>query len=341
MRPISPKGGSGRLFRAAVLGLGLFLAAVYFGCGRMPPEPWWEPTAEDTAGIAEAVQAQAAVFTTSFDEMTMLSMNTVMPGSTEQRLEAEIRENPYKLRFQCDSFQHVFFADSYELKHRFVATLDTLRAETTATVTIGETIPGVIRMHAYAYTRYVAVDTFTPSPGETLFLTRYDTLFTDTSMYVEKPLSASTVDGCVLRKESGEWVLWKYGGGSRLYAPTYEDAPYIPDMVLTGPDTALQINLRPDTLNYGIQRFYLPEQLPTFSIGDTVAITSYRTTVLDARNYSYLDEDRHEFSASDRVPVVNAGIQRLYFVSIPIEVFYEYTGDYVATAWGISIRAVE
>ena len=337
MTPQSPTGGHRRLSKAAVLGLGLVLAALFFGCGRMPPEPWWEPTSEDSAAIDALVQANKAMFRQAFTEGALAYADTSLPGTTATRLQSEIDDIPYRPRFRCDSIEHRFFTDSFDLQYTFIAGLDTTEQETTATVTMAETIPGILRMHAYAYTRYLG-DTVIIEPPDTIVLPVYDSVFSDTSMYVEKRFWGQSVDGMVFKKENGEWKLWKYGGGSRFYAPSPDEAPYLASCDIADPDTTITIQLRPDTTQYGIQRFYAESELPTYHVGDSISVSSVLTTVLDAANYSFLNHVRHEFSAADKIPLDQPGVFRLFVEQIPIEVLYEQSGDAVMLVWGVTIK---
>ncbi len=337
MRPSSPMGGHGRLRKAAVLGLGLVLAALFFSCGRMPPESWWEPTAEDTVAIDALVHANEALFRQAFTEGGLAHADTVMPGTTRTRLESEIADIPYRQRFRCDSLEHVFFTDSFDLEYSFTAGLDTAKQETTATVTMVETIPGLLRMHAYSYTRYLG-DTVIIEPPDTIVLPVYDSVFSDTSMIIEKRFEGHSTGGAVFRKENGEWRLWKYVGGSRFYAPSADEAPYLASCDIADPDTTITIELRPDTTQYGVHRFYSADELPTYQVGDSISVSSVLTTVLDAANYSYLNNVRHEFSASDKICLDQPGIFRLFVEQIPIEVLYETDGDGIMLVWGVTIR---
>jgi len=327
--------------RFVAIGLGLVVAMLYLGCGRSPEEPFWEPNADDSAGIAAVVDSNRALFASEFNELTMLKCDTVWPGTTLTRFRKELRENPYKPRFRTDSLQHVFFSDSFELEYKFVANLDTARSETTATVTFAETIPGILKLHAFKYTRFLK-DTVIGE--DTLQL--YDTLFTDTSFYVEKPLYGTMLNGCVLKKTGGAWTLWKVAGGSRFWAPNPDDAPYLAYVYLTaknavGETTQYTMNLRPDSTHNGIQRLYTMEELPTFRVGDSLWSRGLATTVLDAANYLHFGAERHEFRSSDKIGLTAAGTFKVYMEQIPIEILYEQGGQYTALVWGMPIRVVE
>lgn len=339
----------GRLrISVAVLGLVVLWVVMHFGCGRMPPEPTWTPTGEDSTAIDGLVMdaANRRLFSTDFNEAGLDSISAVLPGTTATRLRNEIRENPFKQRFRCDLIQHRF--DSFALKYSLAATLDTAELETTCTVTFAETIPGDFLMHAYSWTKFIKDSVF-PS-GETLAL--YDTGFTPVDMVIEKPLSGYSMNGCVLRKTNGAWQLWKAAGGSRFYAPSADDAPYLVTVNLASPDTTLVLNLRPDTADYGVQRFYdigdevvgdsIVNALPTFQVGDTVSVTDFLSTIGDAANFIYLNGIRYDYlEGNNRIPLTESGLHRLFFVSVPVEVLYEMGGDYTATVWGATIRVKE
>ena len=144
--------------------------AIYVG-----PPPFWEPDAEDTAAIEACISANRQFFASAFNELGWLAMDTVLPGTTAVRLRNEVRWNRFKQRFRCDQMQHLFLTDSFDLDYTFIAGLDSSRAETTCTVTLAESIPGKLRLHAYSYTRYLFDSLIIIPPNETLRLPVYDT----------------------------------------------------------------------------------------------------------------------------------------------------------------------
>jgi hypothetical protein len=160
-------------------------------------------------------------------------------------------------------------------------------------------------------------------------------------MVVEKTLSATTNDGCVLKREDGQWKLWKRAGGSRTYAPNPDDAPYLDRIFVTNGVKEDTFMLRPDTLHHGIQRFYADAEMPTFKVGDSIQVRSLMTTVLDAKNLFYFDGSRHEFKSSDKIALTKPGAFRLYAEQIPIAVLYETGGHYVGLVWGALVNVVE
>lgn len=323
--------------RTVLFGLVLAAAALFVGCGRMPEPPFWEPNAEDTAAIKAVIEANKGLFRTAFAETGLVYMDTALSDTNKKRLRREIKDNPYRPRFRVDSLQHVFFTDSYDLKYRFIATLDTAKAETTCTVYFAETIPGILKLHAYARTQFLKD---TVIGGDTLKF--YDTLFTDTSWIIKKRLYATTADGCVLKKLNGQWLLWKRAGASRTYAPSPDDAPYLDRIFLTNGRKEDTFQLRPDTLRRGVQRFYTEEELPTFSVGDSIYVRSLLTTVVDAKNFFHFGGRRYEFKATDKIYLDRPGVFRLYVEQIPINVLYEDPrGRYVGLVWGALVRVVE
>lgn len=339
---------------ACVLAAGLSLALLAAaGCGRMPPEPFWEPSAEDSAAIRAAVSAESLLLRFGFDETELVPLDTVLSDTNRKKLTRDIRDNPFKPRFRCNAMQRLFYRDSFRIETSFIATIDTLRdsvlqgsnwvestwVETTATVTVVETIPGLLRLQAFKATRYLRDSLLFPSPGETLRLKYYDTLFTDTSLVVEKPLNAAAIGGCVLKKEGGQWKLWKLSGGSRLYAPNPDDAPYLAAVYMASGSRNDTVLLRPDTLKYGIQRFYTkPTQLLNFTTGDSIRVTGLLTSMTDAVNFLHFRGARLRMSASARFYLTEPGLDRLYVEQVPVNVLYDMDGRYTAVAWGIPIN---
>jgi hypothetical protein len=303
--------------------------------------------------IDSIVQANKAFFRTGLAELALQYMDTVLPGSTPQILRNEMRRNPYKQRFRADSMEHWVSDPDYRMDYKFIASLDTLDSETTCTVTFAETIPGYLRLHVYRYSRYVKQDTFFPSPTETLFLARYDTAFTDTSFVLKKPAVATESDtllgnatgGIVLKKQNGAWNIWKYSGGHRYWAPGPDDAPYFFSLVLTNGAVTDTVTLRPDTLKFGIQRLYSPDDtlLPTYRRGDSLRLTRQPTTNNgNSSTYTYLNGKRYQLTQwiklDENVPL---GINRLHVEHIPAEVYWEMAGKYVAAGWSIPFKLTE
>ncbi|MEO0073210.1 MAG: hypothetical protein ABIK43_00925 [candidate division WOR-3 bacterium] len=352
-------------YRVLVLGaagVAALMAVAVSGCGRMPPLGFWEPTSADTAGIDTAIRANLTLLAVDFDEPSMQVADLVIPESV---ITKAIADNPFKQRYRCDSFQQVFHRDTTQgirgVEYSFIATLDTLVdsvlqggnwvvnswVETTATVTIAETISGEFVAHAYKYTRYLRDSVFETSPGETVRLKYYDPNFTDTSMIVRKPLSATVIGGCVLRKENGKWRLWKLSGGQRFYAPTPDDAPYLVSFQLASSSRTDTISLRPDTLHYGIQRFYRyapPEdtssscQLLSFAVGDSARIPVVTGYATDVNNFVHFRGERRRIAPTTRVRFAEPGIYRLYVQQIPFHVFYDMDGELISLVWGVPIR---
>jgi hypothetical protein len=329
-----------RLIAAPVLGIAL--AAFFFGCGQTPPESFWEPSKDDSAAIDAVVEANKAYFKTNLAELAMTYCDSALPGSTLTIFRRELRGNPFKPRMRVDGFQHVFFADSYDLKYTFIANLDSAETETTCTVTLAETIPGLFKMHVYAHSDSLRESLFFPSPGETLRLPFYDTVMTAVDTVIDKRIDGVSSDGCVLKKEGGQWRLWKMSGGNRFYAPGPEDAPYILYYWLQSRDRTDTVWLRPDTTHYGIQRFFSIDtndlELLSFDRSDFLKLSTILTNLgADAASYLYFDGKRFAASETIKLDSVSPGIHRLYVEHIPAALFWEVKGKYTATIWGIPI----
>jgi len=285
MSVCSVQSGRRRLAGAA---LAVALCLVFFGCGRTPPESFWEPTKDDSAGIKSVIEANKDYFKTGLAELAMTLCDTVLPGSTYKILPKELLGNPFKQRFRLNQLEHVFYSDS--VKYTFIAGLDTLEQETTCTVALAETIPGVLRMHAWEMSDSLRESLIIVPPAETLRLPYYSSVMTPRDTVIEKRIDGSSIDGCVLKKVNGEWVLWKMAGGGRFYAPGLEDAPHIFYFYLkSANDRVDTVNLRPDTTQYGIQRFYsVDDQLLTYAVGDWVMVSNLTVSAGEGDAYHYL-----------------------------------------------------
>lgn len=305
-----------------------------FSCGRMPPAEIWAPGAADTAAIDTVVKANKQLLKVDFNEKGFQYLEWVVPDSI---IKKAISDNPFKQRYISDSMEHVFNAGLSKWSYKFIARADTAIQETTATVTVVETIPGVLRLHAIKYTRFVK-ESIIVTPSETIRLMYYDTVFTDTSLVVEKPLFGVVTGGCVLRKEKGEWRFWKLAGGERFYAPNPEDAPYFITVYMTNGVRSDTFQLRPDTLHYGIQRFYnYPDGLLSYPLGDSLWVTALLTAATEASNFIFFGGNRYRLAAANRIKFTEAGVQRLYVEQIPYVVLFDAGGELNATVWGIPI----
>ncbi len=335
--------GRHRLRKLAGAALCALLAAAIFGCGRTAPEGFWEPTKDDTAGIKAAVEANKSFFRTGLSELAMTMCDTALPGTTRTILVKELEGNRFKGRFRLNALQHALDTAAYELEYTFIAGLDTLDQETTCTVTMAETIPGKLLMHAWEKTEYLRDSVIIVPPAETLRLPFYSDTMTACDTTIEKPIAGASIEGCVLKKINGVWQLWKMAGGGRFYAPGPEDAPYILYFYLKSANNRVDtVNLRPDTTQYGIQRFFsVDDQLLTYAVGDWVVVTNLLTNQGDAFDYLYFNGRRYEFGDTVKFDSVGSGIHRLSLEHIPATVLWEVdaaTSPYNATVWGIPIR---
>jgi len=352
--------GRQRLRRLAGAALCALLAVAFFGCGRTAPEGFWEPTKDDTAGIKAAIEQNKGYFRTGLAELAMQFCDTALPGTTRVILSKELTGNRFKARFRLNAMQHVL--DSHEFKYTFIAglNLDSLLrvdstknpwettwvepgSETTCTVTMAETIPGRVLMHAWEKTNYIRDSVIIVPPSETLRLPFYTDVMSPCDTVIEKIIDGASIEGCVLKKVDGVWQLWKMAGGGRFYSPGPNDAPFIVHFALRGANNRLDsVFLRPDTTHYGVQRFYsVNDQLLTYSVGDWVMVSTPFTNQGNAYDYLYFNGKRYEIDDTLKFDSVSSGIYRLSLEHIPATVLWEVddnTSPYNATVWGIPIR---
>jgi len=361
--------GRHRLRKLAGAALSALLAAAIFGCGRTAPEAFWEPTKDDTAGIKAAVEANKGYFRTGLAELSMQMCDTTLPGTTSKVLPKLLLGDRFRGRFRLDSMQHVL--DSHAFKYTFIAglNLDSLlrvdssknpyettwvepNSETTCTVTMAETIPGTLVMHAWEKTNYLRESVIIVPPAETVRLAFYDSVMKPCDTTITKPINGASIEGCVLKKVDGEWKFWKMAGGGRFFAPTQGDAPTIYSFILKSANNRVDtVYLRPDTTQYGIQRFYTAgildsadSKLLTYAVGDWVMVTNVTTNPGDAGDYLYFNGKRYGFNnsgISDTVKfnaVSSGNIYRMSVEHIPATVLWEDAGKYTAITCGIPIR---
>ncbi|HTW92871.1 MAG TPA: hypothetical protein VMH22_14360 [bacterium] len=355
--------GRHRLRRLAGATLGALLTVAIFGCGRTAPEGFWGPTKDDTAGIKQVVEANKAYFRTGLAELAMTMCDTALPGTTGKVLQKQMIGDRFTPRFRLNQMEHVL--DTHQFEYTFTANLnlDTVMeidsavnppettwvppdAETTCTVTMAETIPGTLRMHAWAKTPYLRDSIIIVNPSDTIRLPFYDSVMKPCDTVIQKPLNGYSVEGCVLKKEGDTWRLWKLAGGGRFYAPDPNDAPTIYDVYVRSSRkdsiTLDTVALRPDTLHYGIQRFYALDsakhQLLTYSPGDWFALLAPYTNPGDAIDYFYFNGHRHAITDTVRLDSLSSGIYRLTVEHLPATVIWEAKGSYNAVVWGIPIR---
>ncbi len=307
---------------------------ILFGCGRMPPEEFWTPDAADSAAIKEVLLAHKDMLQCRFNESGFQYLEWVVPDSV---IKKAIRDNPFKQRYKCDSMWHEFLTDSIRFNFSFVAIVDTAGQETTATVTVVETIPGFLWLNAVQFTRYIK-DSLIVTPSETIRLPYYDTVFSSCTLVVKKPFTAVAYDGCVLRKENGEWRFWKLAGGQRFYSPNPTDAPYLVSVYLTNGVRDDTIALRPDTLHFGMQRLYeYPDGLLSYNAGDSVWVRGRLTAATSASDFVFFSGQRYRRETA-KIKFPRTGVQRLFVEQIPYEVLFEAGGELNAVVWGIPVN---
>jgi hypothetical protein len=299
--------------------------------------------------------------------------DTALPGTTRTLLSKALTGDRFRARFRLNAMEHVL--DSHDFKYTFIAglNLDSLlrvdssknpwettwvepSSETTCTVTMAETIPGKVRMHAWEKTTYLRDSVIIIPPADTQRLPFYTDVMNPCDTIIEKPIDGASIEGCVLKKVNGEWQLWKMAGGGRFYAPGPQDAPSIYWFYLKSSGRTDTVILRPglntddpnEMLHYAIQRFYsagiidsADNQLLKYAVGDWVTVSNLRTNQGNAYDYLYFNGRRYESKDTVKFAAADTGIHRLSLEHIPATVLWEVDAaksPYNATTWGIPIR---
>lgn len=262
-----------------ILCLGLFI----LGCGRMPPEPHWTWTKEDSTAIQMVVNAWRDTFKTTFED-TIINISYYLEGDRDtlrKILRRDMRSFWMIPHYWPRAFTH--YISNYQMVDSFIPVKDT-----TVMVRLTEKMTGKIKIYADSFTRYlrdtvianntypVYASTFTYSGGDSI---------------VENDFKATSVRYLHFDKKNGNWQLKKITGGARIFSPSDQDyEPYLGLCTLRTATKSYPVFLRPDTLKYGIQRFYELDSIMNFPISDsntfTVRLFPYEATATNYLGYS-------------------------------------------------------
>jgi hypothetical protein len=90
-----------------------------------------------------------------------------------------------------------------------------------------------------------------------------------------------------------------------------------------------------------MQRFYAVDSgLLTYTRQDTIRVSTRLTNNDNAFDYLYFDGRRYDYNTGNtRISLesIPAGLHRLSFEHVPVEVFWEVAGRYNATVWTLPI----
>ncbi|MEO0132338.1 MAG: hypothetical protein ABIK73_05355 [candidate division WOR-3 bacterium] len=271
-------------------------AIIYTGCGRMPPEEFWTWTREDSIQIQQIVDQWRPIFTTQFEDdyyaINYIS-DTVARNIRKSVSSLWVKQHFWPKRL-CRTIDNYMMVDS------FIPVKDT-----TVMVKLVESLFGRIQIYAESSTVYLAettignqnyplysrrfvkvgapyqfIRTITDSiVGPDTFM-HYDTITgVNTDSFYENTYQGYSVRYLHFERnrQTNQWYLSKISGGARLFIPGEADAPYLSACSLRTSSQAVRVLARPDTTQYGIQRFYPIDSILSFRPNDTlrIRISSY------------------------------------------------------------------
>jgi hypothetical protein len=106
-------------------------------------------------------------------------------------------------------------------------------------------------------------------------------------------------------------------------------------------DTVL---LRPDTMHYGLQRFFAYADTTTGGIltyrqSDTLRLASLQSNLgNDGAEYLYFNGQRYVYNNPIILATTPPGVYHFYIEEVPPVVLWEVNGNYSATVWAIPVR---
>lgn len=247
-----------------ILLLALIVCVLLCGCGRKPPEAYWTWTKEDSTAIQTIVDQWRNYFTTTFED-TVYRIN-FRADTIRVALYEDIRNLWMRPHYWPGSFTRT--VDNYKMIDSFIPTKDT-----TVLVKLTERISGTIK---------IRMDSCTIKVGDTVVGANTYPLYTRYFVYAPDTMIEKSYQGTSYRylhfdKKSGSWQFTKMSGGARFFIPSEADAPYLVSCTLKTTTKSYGVLLRPDTTQYGIQRFYYLDSIMNFSVNDTAFTTKIMT----------------------------------------------------------------
>lgn len=275
----------------SILLLTFVITAFIIGCGRMPPPEYWTWTKEDSTQIQTIVNEWKPKFVIAFEKSDSFYHVGYIADTVARNIRVAIRTLWTKPHYWPGAITRTFTST---ISDSFIPTKDT-----TVLVRVREMISGVMKIKAESSTVRFG-DTTISNETYPLYSRRFvkcgdtfnlivrinannDTVRirgTNTDTLIENPFTGycDRFMHFDYNRTNGTWQFTKMTGGSRIFIPSYNDAPYIQLCSLITQTKAFGILERPDTTTvqkYGIQRLYPVDSIISFSVNDTL---SFRAT---------------------------------------------------------------
>lgn len=327
-----------KMYANGVLLLAIATCILLTGCGRTPPAAYWTWSTEDSTAIQTIVNQWRGTFTDSMEN------------------------NLYPVTYQSDTLHKILYVDirniwmrphywPRELKRELsiftVTDSFIVVKDTTVTVKLIEDYDGEVEIHCDSATlrdplrpdTVVGSDTFALYSRRLYYApeTTFENHFTGIGyryLHFDK------------KGPNNTWQLKKVSGGARIFVPSENDAPYLALCSLRTRVKSYGIQLRPDTLHYGIQRMYEFDSMMTFPPTETITTRVLTFDPLVTFGFFHYQGRRYDLTT-----IANNTFQTTYPISLTsgwTHVMIELAswegickrGNYNAIFWSLPINIV-
>jgi hypothetical protein len=331
----------------SLLLLAVFVTVLVIGCGRTPPAPYWTWSQDDSIAIVNIVNTWQDSFATistttynledSFNLVTLHSTDTIA-----KLLRQDIRSRWMIPHYFPRSMKREFSAAGYQMSDSFTPVKDT-----TVMVKLVETFNGVAIINADSATMR---DPLRPDTvvGNDTFPLYSDHFYYAPDTVVQNNFSGNSIQYLYFDKKDGPWKLRKISGGGQIFVPNENDAPYMTACSLRTSSNAVYLRIRPDTTQYGIQRFYNIDSIFNFHASETLAVWISGVSYSPFFSFGFLHykHQRYNFPLPGD-PTLNVrvtyplswttGFSHMMFELAPWENLCEH-GNYNALFWIIPMK---
>lgn len=273
--------------------LAFVLSAFIIGCGRMPPEEYWTWTTEDSTQIQTIVNQWKPRLTITFEKTDSFYPVTYIADTVARNVRLGVRTLWTRPHYWPGAITRSF---SSTIIDSFIPVKDTtvlvrvkeivngymkIKAES-STIRLGDTVidtevyPLYSRSFVRAGAAYQFIRKLTDSIVGTDTFIHYDTISgINTDTLIENPYTGycDRFMHFDYDRTNGTWHFTRMTGGTRIFIPSYNDAPYIQLCSLATRTKSYGILERPDTAigrKYGIQGLYALDSILSFQPGETL-----------------------------------------------------------------------
>jgi hypothetical protein len=327
-----------KTYANSILLLAIAACILLIGCGTKPPAAYWTWSTQDSTDIQTIVDQWRGTFTDSMENN--FYPLTYQSDTLNKILYVDIRNIWMRPHYWPREFKRVL--STFTVTDSFIVVKDT-----TVTVKLITDYDGEVEIHCDSATlrdplrpdTVVGVDTFA--------------LYSRRLYYAPETTFANHFSGKGYRYlhfdkkgPNNTWQLSKISGGARIFVPSENDAPYLALCSLRTRTKSYGIQLRPDTLTYGIQRMYELDSMMTFPPTETITTRVLTFDPIVTFGFFHYQGRRYDLTA-----IANNTFQTTYPISLTAgwtHVMIELAswegickrGNYNAIFWSLPINIV-